>query len=315
MVKTLATEHLGYGIYCIDTGMGRAGLASCYLIVEDGEAALIETGTHLCVPAIIEAINELGINLEQLRYIIPTHVHLDHAGGAGTLMAQCPNASLLIHPRGERHMVEPEKLKNATIAVYGEEIFAATYGDLIAIDKKRVISVDDGEQHYLGNRRLGFLDTAGHARHHFCIYDALSKGLFSGDTFGVSYPAINQNCEQTFIFPPTTPVHFDPPAWKASLSRIMALPIERVYLTHYGVVENLVQLAQDLVEQIDAYANFARLRKENNELQLIEEDLIKDSLARLRKRKCTLPDEDILGLIGIDSKINAQGLAHWASQF
>lgn len=314
MVKKLATEHLGFGIYCIDTGMGRAGLASCYLIVQDGEAALIETGTHLCAPAITDAINALGIELEQLRYIIPTHVHLDHAGGAGTLMAQCPNATLLIHPRGERHMVEPEKLKNATIAVYGEEIFAATYGDLIAVDKERVISVSDNQHHYLGDRKLEFLDTPGHARHHFCIYDALSQGLFSGDTFGVSYPAINHSSEQAFIFPPSTPVHFDPEAWKASISRLMALPLQRVYLAHYGAVENLQQLADDLIEQIDAYANYARLRKQSNELELIADDLNKDSIARLRERKCTLSDQEILALIGIDTQINAQGLAHWASQ-
>ncbi|MBB6523389.1 MBL fold metallo-hydrolase [Pseudoteredinibacter isoporae] len=312
MAKVLATEHLGFGVYCIDTGMGRAGLASCYLIVQDGEAALVETGTHLCVPTIVEAITELGISLEQLRYIIPTHVHLDHAGGAGTLMAQCPNAKLLIHPRGERHMVDPEKLKNATIAVYGEEIFAATYGDLIAIEAERVISVNDGDCHYLGDRKLEFLDTPGHARHHFCIYDPLSKGIFTGDTFGVSYPILNQSSKHAFIFPPSTPVHFDPPAWKASIKRLMSLKPQRIYLTHYGMVEQLPQLAADLIEQIDTYAEYATQRKQSEELEKIEEDLTKDSLNRLRQRECQLADEEINALIGLDNKINAQGLAHWA---
>ena len=311
MANVLATEHLGYGVYCIDTGMGRPGLASCYLIVDGDEAALVETGTHLCAPTIIAAIKELGVELTQLRYIIPTHVHLDHAGGAGTLMAQCPNATLLIHPRGERHMVEPDKLKNATIAVYDEEIFAATYGDLIAVPADRVISVNDGESHTLGQRKLTFLDTPGHARHHFCIYDAESRGIFSGDTFGVSYPALNQSCDGNFIFPPSTPVHFDPPVWKQSVERLMSLQAERVYLTHYGMVEQLDKLAEDLIAQIDCYAEYAEQRSEA--LEKIETDICEDSISRLRALNCQLSDQDILSIIGLDQKINAQGLAHWVT--
>ncbi|MCV6613657.1 MAG: MBL fold metallo-hydrolase [Cellvibrionaceae bacterium] len=311
---TKPTEHLGYGIYLIDTGMGRPGLAACYLIVHQGEAAIIETGTLKCVPQIMNAIGELGLSPEQLRYVIPTHVHLDHAGGAGGLMAELPNAQLIIHPRGARHMIEPAKLKAGTVAVYGEEMFAAVYGDLLAIDEARVIVAEDGHEFYLAERKFQCFDTPGHARHHLVVHDPLSQGIFSGDTFGVSYPELNGAGGERFIFPPSTPVHFDPDAWVTTIERLLTLEPKRFYLTHYGMVENPAPLASSLIEQINCYANIARnAANEPDPSAAINKALEHDTQARLNAINCPMPFEQRRELLTLDNQINAQGLAFWLS--
>lgn len=309
------TEHLGHGIYCIDTGMGRPGLASCYLILHEGEAAIIETGTLKCVPTILKAIEELGVERDQIHFVIPTHVHLDHAGGAGGLMAELPKAQLLIHPRGARHMIEPAKLRAGTVAVYGEEIFEKVYGDLLPIPEDRVTVADDGYEFYLADRKFTCLDTPGHARHHMCIHDPLSQGIFSGDTFGVSYPELNDGAQKRFIFPPSTPVHFDPEVWVETINRLMELAPGRFYLTHFGMVEDPKPLAASLVEQIRSYARIAtQAQTEKDPMSAIGDALNIDTTNRLRDNGCPLSKKQQLDLIGMDNQINAQGLAYWASQ-
>jgi len=313
--STVRITDLGHNIFCIDTGMVRPGLAAAYIVRQGQQAAIIETGTHVCVPTILAALAELDLSTEQVKYIIPTHVHLDHAGGAGGLMAACANAQLLIHPRGARHMIDPAKLKAGTIAVYGEEIFASVYGDLIAIDEQRVTIAEDSSVFYLADRELICYDSPGHARHHMCIHDPLSEGIFSGDTFGVSYPELSASCEQRFIFPPTTPVHFDPVVWPQTIDRLMTLNPKRMYLTHFGMVEDLEPLAQDLKQQIAAYAEIALSCKDaDNPMQALTDALNNDTLARLEKVGSPMTPEQQLAVIGMDNGINAQGLAVWLQQ-
>lgn len=181
--QDLATD-LGNGITLIDTAFQRPQMAACYLMEQDNEVAIIETGTKDTVPLIFDVLTQKKIAASQVKYVIVTHVHLDHAGGAGRLMDALPHATLIVHPKGQRHMVDPSKLQAGATAVYGEEEFNKTYGDLIAIAENRTHATKDGEILKLGGRALTFIDTPGHARHHFCVYDELSKGIFTGDTFG-----------------------------------------------------------------------------------------------------------------------------------
>ena len=147
-------------------------------------------------------------------------------------MKRFENATLLVHPRGARHMIDPSKLVAGTIAVYGEDKFSRLYGNIEAIDETRVQVVGDGDEIGPGSRALLFLDTPGHARHHFCIYDARSRGIFSGDTLGLSYHPM-KTLERGLV-PSTPPTQFDPPALRASLRRLFDLAPERLFLTHYG---------------------------------------------------------------------------------
>merc|ERR1711879_778348 len=182
--------------------------------------ALIETGTVNTVPHVLKVIDNLGLTPEHLDYVIPTHVHLDHAAGAGAMLSHCPNARLVVHPRGAPHMISPEKIEAGTRAVYGDEKYERLYGTLIPVAPDKVIEAPDNATVDLDSRTLTFLDTPGHARHHFCVHDDGSNSLFTGDTAGVSYrhfdgkSSDNKSSDEAptgevFWFVTTTPVQFE----------------------------------------------------------------------------------------------------------
>ena len=185
-------EQLDHGIFCLETGYHRPGTACCYLLVDHGEAAFIETGTARSVPLLLEALAQAGLTREQVRYVIPTHVHLDHAGGAGALLQHLPAATLLVHPRGARHLIDPTRLIEGAQQVYGAARFAELYGQIVAAPAERVCEALDHSSWPLGNRHLLIRDTPGHARHHFCIWDEASRGWFSvGYYYGWAWPVVD----------------------------------------------------------------------------------------------------------------------------
>lgn len=307
----LRFQDLPFGISCVDTLLQRPGLAACYLLQEGDTAGLIDTGTGHTVPHIVELLARKGIPRENLRYIMPTHVHLDHAGGTGRLMQEFPDATLLIHPRGARHMIDPTALKAGVIEVYGAETYQRTYGELVPVEASRVQVVEEGFELDFNGRPLLFLDTPGHARHHYCIYDAHSRGLFTGDTFGASYPELNSG-RNRFIFPPSTPVQFDPSVWKATLDRLLDFNPKRIYVTHYGMHENPEPLARQLQNSIDEYVAIARELADQGERQeQIRKALLQFSVNTLLDNGCGLPVAEIEAVLAGDMRINAQGLDHW----
>ncbi|ORU89592.1 MAG: MBL fold metallo-hydrolase [Cycloclasticus sp. symbiont of Poecilosclerida sp. M] len=300
-------QQLEHGITCIDTGYMRPGLASCYLIEEGGRAAFIDTGTFYTVPTLLRLLKEKNIPIEHVDYVIPTHVHLDHAGGAGELMRQLPNAQLIIHPRGARHMIDPSRLQAGASAVYGQEEFAKHYGELIPIPESRVTSADDGFSVELNGRTLSFIDTPGHAKHHFCIIDKKSQGMFTGDTFGVAYPELI-SAKGTFIFPPSSPVDFNPEDWVTSVARLLSTGSQRAYLTHYGMVENLNPLADTLKTQIKQFAQFAQSAESTQQLgALVTNYLVREA----QTNNPSLSEETILDVLSLDLDLVIQGLAVW----
>ena len=165
--------HISYesGIFLIDSHYVRSGLAAIYLLVESGRAALLETGCNASLPFVLAALEQQNIAPENVDYVIPTHVHLDHAGGAGGMMRAFPNAQLVVHPRGARHMIDPSKLIAGTIAVYGAEATERLYGEILSIDAARIIEAPDGLTVNLAGRRLLCLDVPGHSRHHIAVID------------------------------------------------------------------------------------------------------------------------------------------------
>ncbi|MEH6550261.1 MAG: MBL fold metallo-hydrolase [Pseudomonadales bacterium] len=304
-------QDLGSGITCIDTGLMFEGMAACYLLEHGGEVAIIETGINNTVPVIMGLLEIKGIALEQVVYVIPTHVHLDHAGGAGLLMQQLPNAQLVIHPLGARHMIDPAKLIAGTKAVYGEQAYIDMYGELLPIDESRVIQASDEMTLTVGGRELHFYDTPGHARHHFCIHDPLSEGIFTGDTFGISYQ-IFDGPDGRFIMPTTTPVQFDPQALKASIARLMSLSPQRMYLTHHGMVENPSELAAQLIEQIDDYVELAKKSSPGpDRIDRLTEVLKSYTAKRISEIGLDFTDEELDKWVSFDMKLNAQGLDVW----
>lgn len=302
----------GEGIHTLDADYLRPGLAAIHLIVQDGHAAIVDTGTRHAVPAVLKALTRLGVGPEAVDWIIVTHVHLDHAGGAGALLRQCPNARLVVHPRGARHMVDPSRLVAGTQAVYGEEAFERLYGEIVAAPAERVLEAADGHELDFRGRPLVFLDTPGHARHHFCIHDAASGSVFTGDAFGLSYRDFDVD-GRAFVFPTTTPVQFEPEAMHASIDRLMALDPRAVFLTHFGRVTGTGRLAEELHDLIDAFVRLARQAPEgaalrHGWLKAALEDLLLD---RLRRHGCKLAEARMRELLANDVELNAQGLEVW----
>ncbi|MBA1444074.1 MAG: MBL fold metallo-hydrolase [Chromatiales bacterium] len=303
-------QTLEHAITCIDTGYQRSGLAACYMIEAQGELAFVDTGTTYTLPVILKLLETRGLTTDQVKYIIVTHVHLDHAGGAGALMEKCPEAQLVVHPFGTRHMVDPTKLTAGTTVVYGEEGFRKAFGRLIPIPQERVIEASDEIVIELGGRSLLCLDTPGHARHHICIYDDRSKGLFTGDTFGLSYRDLDTS-KGAFILPTTTPVQFDPPAWQTTLSRLMEMNPSSAYLTHYGKVSDMNRLADDLHRAIDDFAEIALTVEAENRLAGIQQRLWAWTNSALMKHGCSLAEPRLKALLAMDIELNAQGLDVW----
>ena len=294
------TEYAG-GVFVIDSDFHREHMAGCYLVEAGSEVAFIEVGINSSTPRLMEILEMRGWIPEQVRYVIVTHVHLDHAGGAGSLMQLLPNATFLVHPYGARHMIDPTKLEAGARAVYGDELFDRIYGKLIPVEEHRVQIMEDGDEVTLGNRQLRFIDTPGHARHHFCVYDSLTNGYFSGDTFGLSYREFDTE-NGAFLFPTTTPIQFDPEALKASVKRLMATSPDYMYLTHFGRVNNLKKMSEDMLEGVDVLVSIAEeFKHADNRTQQLVSAMTDWLMHRLREHGCQLSDERCLEIL----KLNA----------
>ncbi len=302
---------LGHGINAIDTGFVRPSFDASYLIVRDGRAAFVDTGTRHSVPQLLAALGRLEIAVEEVDYVLLTHIHLDHAGGAGDLIEHLPNARVVVHPRGARHLAEPAKLVEGTRAVYGEAVFARYYGGVRPIPEDRIQVVEDGQRLRLGRSTLSFLHTPGHALHHLCVVDHDSGGIFAGDTFGISYRELDTDRGE-FIFPATTPVHFDPEAAHASIDRLMAQGPHAIYLTHYSRVTNLERLASDLHRGLRAFVAIAeRCAETSDRLAAVKAEMRAHLAERLTEHGFEAQGSRIDEVLGMDIELNAQGLLVW----
>lgn len=301
-----------HGISAIDAEYYRPGLAAIHLIVEGSTVALVDTGTYFSVPGVIEILHQRNISLESISYLFLTHIHLDHAGGAGEFMCCFPNAKLVVHPRAVRHMVDPSRLIKSAMAVYGEENFRRMYGEIRPVDASRIIEATDKFSLKMNGRTLLFLDTPGHARHHYCIFDETSRSFFTGDTFGVSYREFDVNGIE-FVFPTTTPVQFDPLAAHHSLDRIMSYDPQYAFLTHYSRIGNLAHHAKVMHELIDAYVTIARnisIQRSDGDISLVKR-LGELLTQRIKAHGCTLSQDKIHDLLSMDVNLNAEGLKCW----
>lgn len=240
------------GVQTIDAHYaGQEGFAAVYMIEDGGEVAFVETNTSHAVPRMLAALEKAGRTPDDVKYVIITHVHLDHAGGASALMKACPKATLLAHPKAAKNIIEPERLVESAKQVYGEKQYDKLYGVIEPIAAARVRAVDDEEVFTLGARELHFFETRGHANHHVSIHDRAANGIFTGDTFGICYP--HQQKNGLFVFPTTTPTDFEPQAALASLDRIAGMGAARVYLTHFGERTDIAAMASQLRPQIERY--------------------------------------------------------------
>jgi glyoxylase-like metal-dependent hydrolase (beta-lactamase superfamily II) len=304
------------GITAVDTEYLRPQMDAAHVVVGSGRAAVVDTGPNSAVPLILAALESLGVARDAVELLFLTHVHLDHAGGAGALMRALPNARCIVHPRGAPHLVDPSKLVAGTRAVYGDELYSRLYGEILPIAAERLQIAQDGARIDLAGRTFECVHTPGHALQHQAIVDHGSTCIFTGDTFGISYREFD-TARGAWIMPTTTPTQFDPAQLKASVIRLMQFRPRRLYLTHYSEVGDCPRLANDMVDAIDAFVRIARdsagelARDERAAVHHMQGGLRRLAHDGLREHGCRMSDAQIDALLDKDFELNAAGLAAW----
>lgn len=295
----------------IDCDARTPQFTAAYLRIGGGECAFIETETSHARPKLLAALAENGRTVDDVRWIVVTHAHLDHAAGAGGLLAACPRATLLAHPRAAKHLIDPAKLVKSATAVYGEERFDKLYGKIEPIPKERVRALEDGETFELGDATLRVLHTAGHANHHFVVDDPATESVYTGDSFGLVYPALQRH--GLFALATTSPTNFDAKEARISIDRIRGLGEKHACLTHFGASTDIDGIAKQLhawIDRADAWVEEAARGTET--VEVITERL------RTSWREAIERESESRGLrfgaaewevLAMDIDLNAQGLA------
>ncbi|RYG74225.1 MBL fold metallo-hydrolase [Lentibacillus lipolyticus] len=276
-------------------------------VIDENELTLVETGPSPSVKYIKKGLHELGFSLEQVTYIIVTHVHLDHAGGAGLLLKECPNATVIVHPRGARHLADPKKLAAGARGVYGES-FSELFDPIIPVPEDRLLVKGDGDTLPISEScTLKFFDTPGHAKHHFSIYDPVSYGLFTGDTVGVRYQQlIDEGID--FFLPSTSPNHFDPDAMYASINRIRQMHLDRIYYGHFGMTEKVDKALDQVSEWLDIFVGIGEeVVSEGKGYDVLASRMLEQVKGEL-SMKGVHTDHDVYVVINLDMQVSALGI-------
>ncbi len=280
---------------------------ACYLRVAGDEAAFVEAHTAHALPRLLAALEAQQLRPEQVRWVVVTHAHLDHAAGASALLGACPKATLVAHPRAAKNLIDPDKLVQGATAVYGAARFAELYGTLSPIPKARVLTLDDGATFALGDATFTVLHTYGHAFHHFAVDDPALDTVYTGDTFGLVYPALQTRGR--FALPSTSPTGFHAAEANKSLDRILALGRRFVCLTHFDGHEDAPSIAAQVRRFVDRAGAWVDEASRGDEtvaalqarFMIAWRDAILSEAPRF--------GEEELRLLALDIELNAQGLA------
>ena len=318
-------------ITTIDLNFVRPKFASSHLIESPWGAALVDVGSGTNAKTLLQALAQKGIAPSSVVYVFLTHIHLDHAGGIGLLLRDhLPNAKVVVHPNGAKHIANPSALEAGSRTVFGDAYFNEYYGSLIAVPEEKIICAleDTVFEHLeppgteLETRNIVALDTPGHARHHFCLWLKNEEAVFTGDTFGIAYPALSRN-NRAFLFPTTTPSAFEPEQMKRSVARICETGCKSLYLTHFGRLPNPQSHALEFISRIEELTRITRLHfsklPKDYDLKLEISNLQKEVRQWLRKHLEDLgyPAEaagEAVELLEFDTQLNSQGLWNWWSK-
>jgi len=224
VIITMAkTTEIDEGIYRIEIPVAVMQFQPTAFLIANA-STLIEPGPAICIPPLHRSLEHLGI--KKLSYIIPTHVHMDHAGGTGTLAQLYPEAKVLVHPRGLKHAIDPSRLIDSVKMVWGDK-FEEDFGPIAAVPESQIKTVEDGEVIHAGDRDLQFIYTPGHAPHHIAIFDHKLKGLFCGEALGMP----------GYQLPTAAPMSFDLENYLETIDKLQhsGLDIRMLIYSHGGI--------------------------------------------------------------------------------
>ncbi len=243
--------YVGPGVLEIDTLLGGWQRVTAGYLVEATSPVLVETGSQTSVPALLKALAQHGVAGDDLAGVAVTHIHLDHAGGVGDIARAFPKATVYVHPKGARHLVDPIRLVNSAARVYGP-LLDSLYGRLEPTPPERVHVLEDGEKICIGtSRNLVTVDSPGHAKHHLALHDSESGLLFAGDAVGVRLP------DAGVLRPATPPPDFDLDQALESLRKFRERQPSGLALAHYGLVPGPMEMLEEAQDILRRWAEVA----------------------------------------------------------
>ncbi len=246
-----APARIAPGVVQIDTLLGGWDRVTAGYLIEGPEPVLVETGSRSSVPAVLAALEGLGLSAGDLAGVAVTHVHLDHAGGVGDVAAAFPTATVYVHEKGARHLADPTRLVDSAARVYGE-LLDRLYGRLAPTPADRIHVLADGEELRVGpSRVLTTVDSPGHAKHHLALHDSESGLIFAGDAVGVRLP------DAGVLRPATPPPDFDLEQALTSLRRFAQRRPTGIALAHYGLVADTEAVLEEAAETLQRWADVA----------------------------------------------------------
>lgn len=231
--------------------LGQPRVIATAVLQNAGGAALVDPGPSTCLDTLRSSLREQGIAPADLRTILLTHIHLDHAGATGTLVRENPDIRVVVHERGAPHLVDPDKLLSSAARLYGDDM-DRLWGEFLPVPEGNLHVLAGGERLAVGDRELEVAYTPGHASHHVCFLDRSSGVAFVGDTAGVRVGP------ERFALPPTPPPDIDLDAWKASIRQIEAWQADTLFITHFGPHEDAAEQLASLTEHLDGLVATAR---------------------------------------------------------
>jgi glyoxylase-like metal-dependent hydrolase (beta-lactamase superfamily II) len=297
------TYDAAVGITGVDTWMaGRTRVTSAYLL-HGSQPALVETGPTTSVEAVSAGLSALGLGPDDLAHIVVTHIHLDHAGGVGTLSHHFPQATIWVHERGAPHLADPGRLVRSAIRVYGEERLRELFGPVEAVPQERLRAVSEGDKVDLADRSLEVLYTPGHASHHVALIDSMSGAVFTGDALGIHLPDVR------VLRPATPPPDIDVELGVRSIQRIKERAESLLLFSHFGPVTEVGELCDIAARRLRKWADIVR--------DALEETDDLDRVTELLERKT---DDEFGSTAAVDReryeilsgmKTNASGLMRY----
>lgn len=243
------TRWLDNGIGVIDLHhRGLPKLIAAYVVRSDDGLVLIEAGPGSTLDNLLDGLTSLGLEPAELRHILLTHIHLDHAGAAGSLLQRFPESRLYVHERGARHMIDPSRLLQSAERIYGA-MMGPLWGEFLPCPEDRVTVLTDGDQVRAGDLTLDVHYTPGHASHHIAYHDLGRNVVFAGDVAGVRIPP------SSLVWPPTPPPDIDIEAWHASINRLRELDPDQILIAHFGPYDDVDRQLRMLEERLDEWAS------------------------------------------------------------
>ena len=270
--------QLDEGLWLLDLNFqGTPNVIAAFLITGPEGHTLIETGPGSTLAALESAVQAAGARLDDITQLAVTHIHLDHAGAAGSLLRRLPDARLFVHPVGAPHMIDPSKLLASATRIYGEAM-DRLWGAFEPCPADRVVTLADDTELRAGTRTLRVLHTPGHASHHVAFVDQARGTAFTGDVAGVRLGS------SPYVRPPTPPPDIDVPAWHASAHRLRALGLRALDLTHFGRIPGAANHLDTLVRNLDDWLAWTtdRLRRGEDPATIAEELMRKGEMDVIR---------------------------------